>query len=399
MEKFIYEPASSIPVVGEYDVIVAGGGVAGIAAALSAKRAGADSVLLIEKQFLLGGLATLGLVTIYLPLCDGRGTQVSFGLAEELIKKSVSLGAEVPIPEVWQNQSNTNKKTRSEKRYQCQFNAALFGILSEQQLLREGIEVLYGTSVCQVQKKEDNITALICENKSGRQAYLLKSVIDATGDADICHLAGEKTELFNQGNLLAGWYYHIKQGKNALRMLGAADIPDKEKDAGKEDGEVKRYQGVNGWELSQMVIDSHAMTLADYFKNGIFSNEQALTGIAGIPQVRMTRRLDGAYAMKTGEAFTFMKDSVGLISNWKKRGPVYEVPFRALYGATISNLYAAGRNISSEEDMWDITRVIPVCAVTGEAAGIATVVGKDCQKIEEVLRKRKIPLHVHEINL
>ena len=60
----------------ECDVCVCGGGVAGIAAALSAKRAGADRVILLERSFMLGGLATAGLVTIYLALCDGYGHQV-----------------------------------------------------------------------------------------------------------------------------------------------------------------------------------------------------------------------------------------------------------------------------------------------------------------------------------
>ncbi len=83
--KYIQENPKQIPVVGEYDVVVAGGGIAGIAAALAAVRQGAKT-LLIEKQFALGGLATLGLVTIYLPLCDGCGRQVSFGIAAAMGK-------------------------------------------------------------------------------------------------------------------------------------------------------------------------------------------------------------------------------------------------------------------------------------------------------------------------
>ena len=69
------------PVTSVCDVLVCGGGFAGISAALAAARQG-KQVILLEKLFLLGGLGTAGLVTIYLPLCDGMGRQVSFGIAE-----------------------------------------------------------------------------------------------------------------------------------------------------------------------------------------------------------------------------------------------------------------------------------------------------------------------------
>ena len=76
-----------------YDVIVVGGGIAGVSAAVSAARNGA-STLLIEKQINLGGLATMGLISWYEPLCDGNGNQVIYGIAEELIKLSVKYGFE-----------------------------------------------------------------------------------------------------------------------------------------------------------------------------------------------------------------------------------------------------------------------------------------------------------------
>ena len=85
---FIQESSKRLAVSATYDVAVVGGGIAGIAAALAAKRAGA-SVLLLEKMFAMGGLATLGNVTIWLPLCDGNGHQVIGGIGEELLKLSV----------------------------------------------------------------------------------------------------------------------------------------------------------------------------------------------------------------------------------------------------------------------------------------------------------------------
>ena len=82
------------PIIDSYDVAVCGGGFAGISAALASARLGKKTVL-FEREFILGGLATAGLVTIYLPLCDGMGRQVSFGIAEELFHLSISMGADV----------------------------------------------------------------------------------------------------------------------------------------------------------------------------------------------------------------------------------------------------------------------------------------------------------------
>ena len=66
-----------------------------------------------------------------------------------------------------------------------------------------------------------------------------------------------------------------------------------------------------------------------------------------------------------------------MISDWRKRGPAYHVPFGTLYGRDVSNLSTAGRCISVTEPMWDISRVIPPCAVTGEAAGAAAAMTDD----------------------
>ena len=83
----------------KYDIIVLGGGVAGVAAALSAKREG-KNVLLIEKSLTLGGLATIGLINLFVPMCNGRGKQIIFGMAEELLRLSVQYGYDT-IPDEW----------------------------------------------------------------------------------------------------------------------------------------------------------------------------------------------------------------------------------------------------------------------------------------------------------
>ena len=94
------EEIKKTEVVSEYDVAVCGGGFGGISAAIAAARGG-KRVILFEKAYVLGGLGTAGIVTIYLPLCDGMGRQVSFGIAEELLRLSVKYGCEDEYPSAW----------------------------------------------------------------------------------------------------------------------------------------------------------------------------------------------------------------------------------------------------------------------------------------------------------
>ena len=86
-----------VPVRGEYDVLVAGGGVAGCAAALEAARCG-RRVLLLEKGVALGGLATIGLINLFVPMCNGRGVPVIRGMAEEFLRLSIRYGYDT-LPE------------------------------------------------------------------------------------------------------------------------------------------------------------------------------------------------------------------------------------------------------------------------------------------------------------
>ena len=116
----------------------------------------------------------------------------------------------------------------------------------------------------------------------------------------------------------------------------------------------------------------------------------------------MTRRLDGNYAMCDEEQFTYFEDSIGMIPDWRDAGPVYEIPFRCLYGNEILNLIACGRCISVTEDMWDISRAIPGCSVTGEAAGTAAAMGDDFSTLstaalQDRLRRNGVLLHTDEL--
>ncbi len=396
MKSFITEPERKIPIKEEYDVIVSGGGIAGVSAALAAQRAGAKT-LLIEKEYSLGGLATLGLVTIYLPICDGFGRQVCFGIAEELLRLSVRHGAADKFPELWLTKHSAEERASGE-RFEVQYDANVFAILCEQLLRAEGVRLLYGTTVCGADVRDGRINALIVENKSGRYGIGVKSAVDATGDADICKISGENTSLYARQNVLAAWYYCAENGMNNLNMHGFAENPDEEAVNARLLTQ-RRFQGINADEISEMVQLSHDEILKDFLKKGGVSPEHSLSSIAAIPQLRMTRRIAGVCELTTENEGKRIETSIGVIPNWKKRGPLYEVPFESLYGGKIKNLCAAGRCISVSENMWDVSRVIPCCAVTGEAAGTAAAISDSFSELDvgvlcKKLEKNGVMLHI-----
>lgn len=376
--EYINEQLST-PICDRCDVLIAGGGVAGIAAALAASRNGAD-VLLLEKQFMLGGLATAGLVTIYLPLCDGMGHQVIYGIAEELLKLSIRHGWEDKHPGTW-----LEGVADPQCRYEVQYNPQLFALAAEELLLKEGVRILYGTAVCSVAKNDNRIDTVIIENKTGRSAIRVGAVIDCTGDADVCNMAGEHTALYYPGNILAAWHYYVNKNGYALRIMGASDIPV-------ENAPLcsKIFQGIDGKELSDVTLLSHQHILAETVRKQQQHGYYMPVTIATIPQVRMSRRLSGCATVTLDNAHKHLHDSVGLFGNWKKRGPVYSLPFRSLCCSQVSNLLAAGRCISADDDMWDVTRVIPVCALSGQAAGTAAAMTHHFPSIDLTTLQNKL---------
>lgn len=391
------------PVVDSCDVLVCGGGFAGISAALAAARMG-KKVLLLEKQYMLGGLGTAGIVTIYLPLCDGCGRQVSFGIAEELLRLSISMGAEERYPANWLDSNDPAGRTEKDKRFEVQYNPQLFAILAEQLLIQTGVEILYGTYAVGVNMEGDRINAVMIENKSGRQAIAAASVVDATGDADIAWFAGAPTETFRQGNVLAAWYYSMGANGYKLNMVGYADIPDAQKT---EQNKVqmlvnRRFAGLDGQELSEMMRLSHASTMNHVLKKREEDPSLIPTLIATTPQIRMTRRIAGEYTLHDDEMHKYFENSIGMVSDWRKRGPVYEVPFETLYSHKIKNLIMAGRCTSVTDSMWDIMRVIPCCAVTGEAAGTAAAMTEDFSmlnvtELQNVLISNGVVIHEKDL--
>jgi len=174
---------------GDYDVIVCGGGVGGIAAAVSAARHGA-SVLLMEKSVLLGGLATIGLISWFEPLCDGWGHKIMYGMVDELFELSRRYGDNT-YSNVWKTNTPENP---SSQRYAGFFSPTMFAMALDELCVREGVTLLFDTAAVRPVMEGKHCRGVVVENKTGRSFYEAKFVIDATGDADILFRAGVPCE-------------------------------------------------------------------------------------------------------------------------------------------------------------------------------------------------------------
>jgi 2-polyprenyl-6-methoxyphenol hydroxylase-like FAD-dependent oxidoreductase len=368
----ITEPTRDVPVVASCDVAVVGGGIAGVAAALAAARAGAKTIL-IERSFGLGGLATLGNVVIYEPLCDGRGNQVIGGLGEELLRRSVyDLKRRdltvlfKPAPTCWTADGPHDE--RREQRFEAAFNPFTFQLEIEALLAAAGVELWYDTRLCACRSDGPHLTHLLVENKGGRMAFACAAVVDASGDADVCALAGEATENLTS-NVLAGWHYLLVNGRLTVQAMSRRF----NQEATTEGAEGPFFSGIEPRDVTAHTVQTRA-----WIRDRIQARrtrepdtEVQPFALPAQPNFRMTRRLVGSFTLRAEHAHQWFDDTIGLTGDWRHRGPVWALPYRTILAQRQRNLLVAGRCISSAGRAWDMSRVIPTCAVTGEAAGTA----------------------------
>lgn len=388
----------------EYDVVVTGGGIAGVAAALAAARSGRKTAL-IEKTVLLGGLATTGLVYIYLPLCDGNGTQVTFGICEELIKLSIKYGPG-DIPPDWCSGRNAAEV----KRYRCVFSPAAFMLALDEVLEEAGVDIWLDTLVCGAETGSDaRLSGIYVENKSGRGMIKAKCFVDASGDAEVARRAG--APYFTGDNYLSMWaLQYDARGKShplsdKVQMFVDGCTPDG------RSGMRKRC-GLDGREVSSFVLEARKL-LREHYQREYASGNADRNSLfpLKLPAMAQFRKIAGIKGLKTladDQYATFFEDSIGMVADWRKPGYVWEVPYGTLLPQKVKWLLAAGRCVSSIGDAWEIMRVIPSAALTGEAAGTAAALAiehdvppdeLDVKIVQRQLVKNGFPLHLQDVGL
>lgn len=388
-----------------FDILVAGAGVAGAAAALEAARRGLK-VALVEKTTLAGGLATSGLINVYLPLCDGYGRQVTFGIAEELLKLSIRYGPGDP-PDWRASRGESNRA-----RYRVPFSPASFALALDEALVQAGVEVWLDTLVCAAVMEGDTLRGVEIENKSGRGTLLAECVVDATGDADVAFRAGAPCA--EAGNWLAIWALQASlDSARAAAEAGRGDaLLDRIVVSKGGGGELAPpdggYRGVDGAEVTRFLLDARRALLERFkgrYAEGADRRDLFPLALPSMATFRTTRRIDGAATLRAGGHGRRDEDSIGLAADWRRCGEVWEIPFGALLPQKVEGLLAAGRCVSSDGDAWHVTRVIPCAALTGQAAGAAAALAVRSGSppaalrvgdVQAAMRERGVSVHLDE---
>lgn len=353
-----------------HDVIVAGGGVAGVAAALTAAKTG-KSVLLIEKTAILGGLATTGLINLFVPMCNGRGKQIIFGLAEELLRDSIRYGFST-LQDAWK-EGEPEKPT--EVRYYTQYSAYIFALQLTEHIRKAGIDLLFDCMAAEPVMEEGRCNGVVTDNKSGLAFYPCGILIDTTGDADMLRRAGIPTA--ERGN----FYTYIG---NSITLDSCREAVEKEDIrfayrhvsggninlyGDNQPSDVPLWHGTDGDAVSDYFIRNQLVMLEKLKKEPRLSRDVAQLPM--MPQLRTSCCIRGNYTLTLADAYRHHPDSVCAINDFDHRDHLFEVPYGCLCKDGFDNILTAGRCASGEGYGWDLLRVIPPAILTGQAAGEA----------------------------
>jgi glycine/D-amino acid oxidase-like deaminating enzyme len=399
----ITEGPGEATVVARSDVVVVGGGPAGFAAAVAARREGA-SVTLIERYPYLGGLAAGGMVLVLDDMHNGDEVTTT-GLCMEMIDRMARVGACVypPVAERLGTVEMHRKWAswglfdfRAQAKPQPIVMAAAFDPdgwkrISNEMIAEAGVDVRLNSWFSRAVMEGNRITGVICETKAGRQAIMGQVVVDATGDLDVAVAAGSP---FVHGSYMLTTVFRLggvdTEAAERFRWEDPARFAVLDKQAKKIiGGSWDRWwlktplPGVVWCNCPHMTgldgISVDDSTRADFegrkriyaMVDFIRANMPGFAGCYVIdvaPQlgVRQTRLLVGDYVVTKDDVMNrvHFADTVA-------RGRDYYTPYRSMLPKGLEGIVVAGRHYSATESAQKNSREIPPCMAMGQSAGIA----------------------------
>lgn len=385
----------------KYDVIVCGGGVSGVAAAVTVANDG-HSVLLIEKSNILGGLATLGVINLFVPMCNGRGKQIIFGLCEKWARLSGKYGYDT-IPDEWKN---GEPKEPTNIRYVQRYSPNIFALQLTEEIIASGADLLFDCIACEPVMEGNVCKGVVTESKSGTEYYACKMLIDVTGDCDVLRRGGV--------SVVAGQNFFTYAAK--MITLASCEKAVKEKNiyhafdnimggninlfGDNQPEDVPKWSGLAVEEVTDYLVRNHHLVLEKLKKTDRLSRE--VTHLPFMPQFRTTCRLDADYALRIEDVYKHFDDSICAINDFEHKDHLFEVPLRCITRKDYPNMLTAGRSAAGIGYGWDLLRVIPPAIITGQAAGhVASmaieakvnVSDVDISKLQTKLEKDNIMVH------
>lgn len=382
------------------DVLVAGGGPAGIAAAVAARRTGAETVL-IERYGFLGGMATAGLVNPFMGW-HAAGRPLVAGIFQEMVDRMSALDG------------------YGARRQPTAFDPEAFKLAADELVTGSGARVRFHALVTAVEMDGTRISRAVTRSKTGGESWTAAAFVDCTGDADVAFLAGAPCDEGREPDgLTQPMTLNFRMAGVAVSRMPSRGEINRLYDAAKAEGRVScprenvllfhttsphvvhfnttRVVGLSptsAADLTTAEIEGRrqAHELARFLIADVPGFERAsLQQCAPQIGIRESRRIRGRYALSGEDVVAGRKFPDGIArSNYPidihsptgagtqiqhpPSGDYYEIPYRCLVPLDVDNLLVAGRCISATHEGQSALRIMPTCFAMGQAAGAAAAI-------------------------
>lgn len=400
------------------DVFVAGGGAAGVAAAIAAARGG-KTVFLAESTGCFGGLGTSGMVPSFAPFDDGVNV-LAAGIGFDIRKK---VSKNIPLDAYWSSIDVEELKR-----------------VYDAEVAEAGVKFSFFTTVVDVITNNGHVEYAVCNAKSGMFAVKAKVFIDCTGDGDLCALAGGEYDMGENndkkvmpGTLCSLWTDIDWDKRRKISPNAYIEQAYKDGVLSFEDrhlpGFFKLPNGMGGGNIGHLfdldATDEVSLTngmiwgrksileYERYYKEYLVEGYEnmRLCVTAAIPGVRESRRVTCDYTLCVDDFIkrAVFEDEIGRycypvdihVSNTNKeeydrfvkeyekdlrykKGESYGIPYRSLVVKSFDNMLVAGRCMGVDRKMQASIRVMPGCFIAGQAAGAAAALSADCGEVRSI---------------